>query len=77
MLNKNSRFWARAPPLKLVYIGAEGAFKYFLGSVSQKSISKDIAKRGPFKSALGRIPEGSGGGGGVCLLPKSAPGHTV
>ena len=52
-------FGARCPP-KLVYIGAEGAFRKILGSVRQKWISEKVSKGGPFGSAGGRIPEGGG-----------------
>ena len=37
--SKNCVFSARAPPSKLVNIGAEGAFRKILGSVGQKWIS--------------------------------------
>ena len=54
-------------PSKLVYIGAEGAFRKILGSVGQKWISEKVSKGGPFGSAGGRIPEGGGG------RPPNAP----
>ena len=38
-LTKKSRFSERAPPSKLVYFGAQGAFRKILGSVGQKWIS--------------------------------------
>ena len=38
MLTKNRVFSARAPPSKLVYIGAGGALRTILGSVTKISI---------------------------------------
>ena len=54
-------FFGARSPSKLAYIGAEGAFRKFLGSVGQKRISEKVSKGGPFGSAGGRIPEGGGG----------------
>ena len=59
---KNCVFFGARSPSKLVYIGAEGAFRKILGSVRQKWISEKVSKGGPFGSAGGRIPEGGGGG---------------
>ena len=53
-------FFGARSPSKLVYIGAEGAFRKILGSVRQKWISEKVSKGGPFGSAGGRIPEGGG-----------------
>ena len=50
-------FLARAPLSKLVYFGAEGAFRKSLGSVGQQWISRKVPKGGPFGSAGGRISE--------------------
>ena len=69
MLTKKSRFFG-ARSSKLVYIGAEGAFRKILGSVGQKWISEKVSKGGPFGSAGGCIPEG---GGKRPPPPKSAP----
>ena len=45
-------FWhALSPPLKLVYIGAQGAFRKHLGSVCQTWISQNISKGGACWSA--------------------------
>ena len=40
------KFWklARAPPSKLVYIGAKGAFRKFLGSVTKNGYFKIVQK---------------------------------
>ena len=46
-------FFRARSPSKLVYIGAEGAFRKILGSVGQKWISEKISKGGPFGSAGG------------------------
>ena len=54
---KISVFSARAPPSKVVYIGAKGAFRKILGSVGQKWIYLKVAKGGLFGSAGGRIPK--------------------
>ena len=54
---KNRVFFGARSPSNLVYIGAEGAFRKILGSVSQKWISEKVLKGGPFGSAGGRIPE--------------------
>ena len=70
-------FSARAPPSKLVFIGAEGAFRKILGSVCQKWISQNSSKGGPFGSAGGRIPEGGRGGGFVRIPPKSSTGRVI
>ena len=48
-------FW-RALPQKLVYIGAQGIFRNFLGSIAKNGHLK-IYKGGPFGSAGGRIPK--------------------
>ena len=63
MLTKNRVFFGARSPSKLVYIGAEDAFRKILGSVGQKWISEKVSKGGPFGSAGSRIPEGEGGGG--------------
>ena len=55
---KNGVFSARAPPSKLVFIGAKGAFRKVLRLVSRKWISQNSSKGGPFESPGGRIPEG-------------------
>ena len=44
---KNCVFSARAPPSKLVNIGAKGAFRKILGSVSQKWISQNSTNGDP------------------------------
>ena len=51
MLTKKSHFfWQALPPQKLVYIGAHGAFRKFLGSVAKYGYLK-IVQRG---DSLGR-----------------------
>ena len=50
-------FLRRAPPQKLVYFGAEDAFRKMLGSASQKWISQKSTKGGTFGSAWDRIPK--------------------
>ena len=42
MLTKKLRFLARAPPSKIVYIGAQGAFRKFLGSVTKNGFFKIV-----------------------------------
>ena len=54
-------FFGARSPSKLVYIGAEGAFRKILGSVGQKWISEKVSKGGLFGSTGGQIPEGGGG----------------
>ena len=61
---------ARAPPLKQVYIGAKGAFRKFLGSVTKYGYLKIVQRGDP----LGRQAFESLRGGGVRPPPKSAPG---
>ena len=39
ILTKKSRFFGVRSPSKLIYIGAAGAFRKFLGSVGKKWIS--------------------------------------
>ena len=63
IVTKKLRFFGARSPSKLVYIGAEGAFRKILGSVRQKWISEKVSKGGPFGLAGGRIPGGGGGGG--------------
>ena len=46
ILTKKSRFFGAGSPSKLVYIGAEGAFRKILGSVCQKWISEKVSKGG-------------------------------
>ena len=53
----NCFFFGARSPSKLVYIGAEGAFRKILGSVGQKWISEKVSKGGLFGSAGDRIPE--------------------
>ena len=60
MFTKNRVFSASAPLVKLVYIGSYGAFRKILSSVSQKWVSQNKSKGGPFGSAGGRIPEEEG-----------------
>ena len=72
ILTKKLRLFGARSTLKLVYIGAEVAFRKILGSVSQKRISQNSTKRGPFGSALGPIPEGKEGVRQT-HPPKSAP----
>ena len=55
------RFFGARSPSKIAFIGAKGAFRKILGSVSQKWISEKVSKGGPFGSAGGQIPEGGGG----------------
>ena len=64
------RFFGARSPSKIAFIGAKGAFRKILGSVSQKWISEKVSKGGPFGSAGGQIPEG----GRPPPPPKSAPG---
>ena len=54
---KKGVFSVRAPPSKLLYIGAKSGYRNFLGSVRQKRISEKKNKVGPFGSPGGRIPE--------------------
>ena len=68
---KDRIFLARAPPSKLVCIGAEGSFRKFLGSISQNWLSQNSTKGDFFRSTGGRIAEGGGGGGEG--RTKSAP----
>ena len=62
-MTKNCVISARAPPSKLVYIGAEGAFTTILGSVKigQNSSKGDIFGWQGVESLMGGVP------------PKSAP----
>ena len=57
-VDKKIAFFGARSPSKLVYIGAESAFRKILGSVGQKWISEKVSKGGPFGSAGARIPEG-------------------
>ena len=57
-LTKKIAFFGTLPPSKLAYIGAQGAFRKILGSVSQKWISQISTEGGFFGSAWGQIPEG-------------------
>ena len=58
---KKSRFFGIRSPLKIsIEWRAEGAFRKILRSVSQKWISQNSTKGGPFGSAGGRLPEGGG-----------------
>ena len=54
---KNRVFFGARSPSKLIYIGAQGAFRKYLGTVGQKWICEKLSKGGPFGSAGGRIPE--------------------
>ena len=75
---KKCVFFGARSPSKLVYIGAEGAFRKILGSVRQKWISEKVSKGGPFGSAGGRIPEGGASAPPPPRPPpKSAPGMMV
>ena len=68
--DKKIAFFGARSPSKLVYIGAQGAFRKILGSVGQKGISEKVSKGDP----LGRQGVESLRGGGVRPPPpKSAP----
>ena len=60
ILTKELRFFGARCPLKLVYIGAEGAFKNFFKVRPQEWILENSRQGGPFGSGGGRIPEGGG-----------------
>ena len=45
-LTKSGVFFGACSPSKLVFIGGEGAFRNFLGSVGQKRISEKVSKVG-------------------------------
>ena len=66
-------FFGARSPSKLVYIGAQGAFRKIVGSVGQKWISEKVSVGGPFGSSRGRIPEGGGGGGWASPPPLNPP----
>ena len=66
-------FGGARSPSKLVYIGAQSAFRKILGSLGQKWISEKSIQ-GSFGSAGGRIPEGRGASA-PRLPPKSAPAN--
>ena len=72
MLTKKLFFFGARFTSKLVYIGAQGAFRKILGSVGQKWVFEKLSKGGPFGSSGGRNPEG--GGGWRRTPPKSDPG---
>ena len=50
------RFFGARSPSKIAFIGAKGAFRKILGSVSQKWNSEKVSKGGPFGSAGDQIP---------------------
>ena len=58
---KNRVFSARAPPFKLVYIGAKGAFRKILGSVIKKGY-QNSTKGGTLWVGRGSNTWGGGGG---------------
>ena len=57
-LTKKLRFFGARSPSELVWIGAKGVFRKILRSVSQKWISENSTKGGPFRLTGGGIPEG-------------------
>ena len=74
ILTTESCFFDAHTPLKTSVYWRQGALQKFLGSVSQKLISQNSTKRGPFGLAWGRI---SGGRGASAPFPssKSTPDH--
>ena len=64
IMTKKTQFFGARFPLKLVFIGAQGAWKNFRVR-HQKWISQNSTRDGPFGSAGGRILEGVG----VRLIP--------
>ena len=65
-------FLARAPPSKVVYIGAIGAFRMFLGPLIKYEYLK-IVERGTLWVGRGSNSWGKGGRQGVEFLSRSAP----
>ena len=68
-MTKNRVFFWRALPLKVVYIGAQGAFRKNLGWVGQKWISEKVSKGEP----LGRQGVESLRGGASAPPPLNPP----
>ena len=71
MLTKNRFFSALAPPSNLVYIGAKGAFRNFLGSITKYGFLQ-IVQGGTLWVGRGSNPWGEG-----VRPPKSAPGQNI
>ena len=71
--DKRSRFFGTRSPSSLVYIGANGAARYILGSVGHNWTSLKVSNREPFGSKGGRIPEETAS---TLPLPPPPPNST-
>ena len=57
ILTKKSHFFSARSPSKLVYIGAKGAFRKFLGSISKIAYFKIVQRGTLWVATGGQIPE--------------------